>query len=200
MTNKTVLTLGETGHNGKAVMAFASATVKAYTKLAIQLHQAACLTFYQAAQYGNCDALNVFYAGLRVNDQTALRVWFGSHTSYVNLANQEVKNWIKFSAKDGFSIVKGVEEYRKDLFTVDEQVEGKTMLLGLEPFYNRNVKEAKAFTLEELLGLLSNAAKNASKKAESEGVVIPSNIATLIKNIDRETSAEIANLKRVVTE
>ena len=67
-------------------------------------------------------------------------------------------------------------------------------------FRTRNVKDAKAFTLEELLTLLSNAAKNASKKAESEGVTVPSNIASLIKDIDRETSAEIANLKRVVAE
>lgn len=194
------ITLGQMGHDGKSVMAFASSTVKAYAKLAIQLHQAACLTFYRAAQYGDCDALNIFYAGLRVNDQTALRVWIGTHSSYVNIDSGEVKNWIKWNAKDGFSMVKGVEAFRKDMFTIDEQVEGKTMLLGLDPFYNRNVKEAKAFTLEELLGLLANAAKNASKKAEAEGVAMPANIASLIKDIDRETSTELAALKRVAAE
>ena len=194
------LTLGQIGANGKSVMSFAASTIRAYSKLSVQLHQAACLTFYQAAQYGNCDALNVFYAGLRVNDATALRVWIGSHSSYVNLDDGSVKNWIKWNSKDGFSMVKGVEQFRKDMFTVDEEVTGKTMLLALKPFYDKDVKDAKAFTLEELQTMLAGAGKRAAKKATDEGIALPASVTALINEIDRETSTELAALKRVVAE
>ena len=194
------LTLGQIGANGKSVMSFAASTIRAYSKLSVQLHQAACLTFYQAAQYGNCDALNVFYAGLRVNDATALRVWIGSHSSYVNLDDGSVKNWIKWNSKDGFSMVKGVEQFRKDMFTVDTEETGKTMLLSLKPFYDKDVKDAKAFTLEELLTMLAGAGKRAAKKATDEGIALPASVTALINEIDRETSTELAALKRVVTE
>lgn len=197
-TNKAVgLTIGQMGHDGKAAMAFASTTVKAYAKLAIQLHQAACLTFYRAAQYGDCDSLNLFFAGLRVNDATALRVWVGQHSSYVDLANGEVKNWIKWSAKDGFKIVNGLEAFRKDMFTIDEQVEGKTMLLGLKPFYDKNVKDKDAITLEELAAMFSAVAKRVKSKAESEGLTMPVELANLVNTVDREAAAITANLKRI---
>jgi hypothetical protein len=194
------LTLGQIGANGKSVMSFAASTIRAYSKLSVQLHQAACLTFYQAAQYGNCDALNVFYAGLRVNDATALRVWIGSHSSYINLDDGSVKNWIKWNSKDGFSMVKGVEQFRKDMFTVDEETAGRTMLLALKPFYDKDIKDPKAFTLEELLTMLAGAGKRAAKKATDEGIELPASVTALINEIDRETSTELAALKRVVAE
>lgn len=194
------LTLGEIGNNGKSVMSFASSTIRAYAKLTIQLHQAACLTFYQAAQYGNCDALNVFYAGLRVNDATALRVWIGSHSSYVNLDDGSVKNWIKWDAKKGFSMVKGVEQFRKDMFTVDTEETGKTMLLSLKPFYDKDIKDAKAFTLEELLTMLAGAGKRAAKKATDENIALPAGITALINEIERETATELAAVKRIAVE
>lgn len=200
MTKTVGITLGAMGHDGKKAMSFAASTIRAYTKLAIQLHQAACLTFYRAAQYGDCDSLNLFFAGLRVNDQTALRVWIGQHSSFVDLSNNEMRNWIKWSKDKGFTMVKGVEEYRKDMFTIDEQVEGKTMLLGLKPFYDKDVKDPKNFTLEELLEVLASAAKRATKKATDENIELPAGISALIRDIDRETSNELAALKRVNAE
>lgn len=200
MSKNPGLTIGQIGLEGKTAMAFAASTVKAYAKLAIQLHQAACITFFRAAEYGDCDSLNLFFAGLRVNDQTALRVWIGQHSSYVNLDNQEVKNWIKWNAKDGFKIVNGVEAHRKGMFTIDEQVEGKTMLIGLKPFYDKNVKDKDAITLEELAAMFSAVAKRVKSKAESEGLTMPVELANLVNTVDREAAAITANLKRVVTE
>jgi len=191
------VTLGQMGHDGKKAMSFASSTVKAYAKLAIQLHQAACLTFYRAAQYGDCDSLNLFYAGLRVNDATALRVWIGTHSSFVDLENSSVRNWIKWTKEKGFAIVKGTEAYRKDMFTIDEEEAGKTMLLALKPFYDKDVKEKDALTLEDILNMLAMAAKNAEKKAEKDGVSLNADVSNLITSIKNCTAKELAAIERI---
>lgn len=191
------LTIGQMGHDGKAAMAFASTTVRAYAKLAIQLHQAACLTFYRAAQYGDCDSLNLFFAGLRVNDQTALRVWIGQHATYLDLTDSSVRPWIKWGKEKGFTIVKGTEAHRKDMFTIDEQVEGKTMLLALKPFYDKNVKDKDALTLEDILNMLASAAKNAKKKANNDGVTLPADVNNLLTSITNTTAKELAAIERI---
>lgn len=197
MTKNIGLTIGQIGLDGKASMAFASSTVKAYGKLAIQLHQAACITFYRAAQYGDCDALNLFYAGMRVNDQTALRVWIGAHSSFVDLENSSVRNWIKWTKEKGFTIVKGTEAHRKDMFTIDEEAAGKEMLLALKPFYDKDVKERDALTLEDILKMLAKAADNATKKADTDGVVLSADVSNLITSIKNCTSKELAAIERI---
>jgi hypothetical protein len=195
---KTVgITLGQMGHDGKKAMSFASSTVRAYSKLAIQLHQAACLTFFRAAQYGDCDSLNLFYSGLRVNDQTALRVWVGQNCTYVDLDNGDVRPWLKFKKDKGFVIVNGAEAHRKDMFTIDEEVEGKTMLLGLKPFYDKDVKTASAVTLEELIKMLAKAAKTVTKKSKEENVPLPNDVVNLVKSIDNLTAKELAAIAAV---
>lgn len=197
-TTKTVgVTIGQMGHDGKKAMAFASSTVKAYNKLAIQLHQAACLTFYRAAQYGDCDSLNLFYAGLRVNDATALRVWIGTHSSFVDLENSSVRNWIKWTKDKGFTVVRGTLEHREDMFTIDEEEAGKTMLLALKPFYDKDVKEKDALTLEDILNMLAAAAKNAEKKAEKDGVALNADVSSLITSIKNCTAKELAAIERI---
>lgn len=196
----TGITLGAMGHDGKKAMTFAAQTVKAYGKLAIQLHQAACLTFYRAAQYGDCDSLNVFYAGIRVNDQTALRVWIGQHATFVDIANGDVKPWMKWSKEKGFTIVKGTEPHRKDMFTIDEEVEGKTMLLSLKPFYDKDIKDPKAFTLEDILNMLGKAAKQAAKKAKDENIPLSADVNNLITSVNNLTTKELAALAAVVIE
>ena len=196
-TKKPGLTIGQIGHDGKSAMAFASTTIKAYTKLAIQLHQAACITFFRAAQYGDCDSLNLFYAGMRVNDQTALRVWIGQHSSFMDLDNSTVRNWIKWSKEKGFTIVKGTEAYRKDMFTIDEQEAGKTMLLALKPFYDKDVKDKDALTLEDILKMLAKAADSAEKKSKNEGVALSADVNNLITSIKNCTAKELAAIERI---
>jgi hypothetical protein len=201
-TNKPIvgITLGQMGHDGKKAMSFASSTVKAYAKVAIQLHQAACLTFYRAAQYGDCDSLNLFFAGLRVNDATALRVWIGTHSTFVDLENNDVRPWIKWNKEKGFAIIKGTEAHRKDMFTIDVEEAGKTMLLALKPFYDKNVKDKDALTLEDILNMLAAAAKNATKKADADGVVLSADVLNLVTSIKNCTAKELAAIERIVAE
>jgi hypothetical protein len=197
------ITLGQMGHDGKKAMAFASSTVKAYAKLAIQLHQAACLTFYRAAQYGDCDSLNLFYSGLRVNDQTALRVWIGKHATYTDIANAEQRPWMKWNEKDGFHVIgmkKGgvnTEPFRKDMFTIDTEEAGKQMLLALDPFYNNNVKDKSAITLEALLIVLQKAAENVTNKSKKENVSLPADVLSLVSSIKNCTAKELAAIERI---
>lgn len=197
MTKNQNITLGQRGHDGKLSMAFIGTVSRAYAKLSVQLHQAACLSFYRVAQYGDPDALNAFYNGLRVNDQTALRVWVGSHATFVDLTDSKVKPWLKWSKDKGFSVVKGTEPHRKDMFTIDSEEDGKTMLLMLKPFYDKDVKEKDALTLEDLINMLKSASEKVSKKSKDENVPLPNDIVNLLKSIDNATTKELEALERV---
>lgn len=182
----------------KSLIAFVAVTLGDYSKVATQLHQSACMTFFHTAQYGDCDALNLFYQGLRVNDQTALRVWIGKHATYLHMVEGEettLRPWIKFSQKDGFTIVKGLEDKRKDLFTIDTNEEGKTMLLSLKPFYDKNVKDKDAITLEALITMLAKAGKRVKDMANKENVALTPGLKALINEIDRDTAKEMAAIK-----
>lgn len=198
MANKPVgLTLAQIANDAKATSSFVTTTINAYKKVAVSLHQAACIVFWHVAEGNDPKPLNDFYNGLRVNDQTALRVWFGQHTAFVDLANNTTRNWIKFSDKDKFTLVKGCEAHRKDMFTVGEVVEGRQDLLALKPFYEKNVKDKDAITLEALMNMLLKAAEGVTKKAGDEGIALDAdtiNITTSVKNF---ASKRIAELKAV---
>lgn len=196
MSNKN-LTLGQRGHDGKLSMQFIGTVNRSYAKLSVQLHQAACLAFYRAAQYGDPDALNMFYGALRVNDQTALRVWVGQHCTYMDLENQEVRPWIKWSKEKGFAIINEREAYRKDMFTIDSEETGKTMLLMLKPFYDKNVKDKDALTIEALITMLAKAAKNVKDKSTKEKLQLPADVLNLVQSIENCTAKELAALERV---
>lgn len=197
MSKNQNITLGQRGHDGKLSMQFIGTVNRAYAKLSVQLHQAACLAFYRAAQYGDPDALNAFYGALRVNDQTALRVWVGQHSTYMDLENQEVRPWLKWSKDKGFALVKGKEEYRKDMFTIDSEETGKTMLLMLKPFYDKNVKDKDALTIEALITMLAKAAKNVKDKSTKENLKLPADVLNLVQSIENCTAKELEALARV---
>lgn len=196
MTNK--MTLTAIANDSKALNTLVSNTIKAYKAVGVQLHQTACALFWHVAEHGECHALNEFYNGLRVNDQTALRVWFGEHASFIDLANNESRNWIKFSTKEGFSVVKGTLDHRKDKFLVEDVAEGKTTLIALKPFFEKNVKDKDALTIEELVSMLAKAADRATKKAADENIQLPADILKLtteIKNVTGKVSADLARIK-----
>lgn len=197
MAKKLDITLGQRGHDGKLAMSFITSANHAYTKMSVMLHQAACLAFYRAAQYGDPDALNAFYGALRVNDQTALRVWVGQHSTYMDLENQEVRPWLKWNKDKGFALVKGKEEYRKDMFTIDSEETGKTMLLMLKPFYDKNVKDKDALTIEALITMLAKAAKSVKDKSTKENLKLPADVLNLVQSIENTTSKELEALARV---
>ncbi len=193
----TKLSLSKMGLDGKATMAFVVDTNKQYAALSIRLHQTACVAFYRAAQFGDADALNMFYSGLRVNDQTALRVWIGQHSSYMDLDLGATRNWIKFNAKQGFALVKGVESHRKDMFTVETNEDGKQMLLALKPFYDKNVKDKDAITLEVLMNMMKRTADQMTKKAEAEGIKLPADVLKLTTSMKNTAAKELAAIERV---
>lgn len=193
----TKLTLSQVADNKDALGALVVSTIKSYKALAITLHQTACATFWHTAQHGECHALNEFYNGLRVNDQTALRVWIGAHATYIDLADAKVKPWIKFSVKEGFSVIKGTQDMRKGMFLVEDVAEGKTTLITLKPFFEKNIKDKDALTLEELIKMLAKAADSVTKKAGDEGIALPADILTLTQSMKNTTAKELAAIERI---
>jgi hypothetical protein len=80
------------------------------------------------------------------------------------------------------------------MFTVGETVEGKTDLLTLKAFYEKNVKDKDAITLEALLTMLGKAAERVTKQAGEEGIQLDAdtlNLTTSIKNLTGKKLAEI---------
>lgn len=190
-------TLTQIAHDGKSLNKLVTTTINSYTKVAKQLHATACAVFFHAAQYGDATALNTFHKGLRVNDKTALRVWIGLHSSFVDLENGSTRNWIKYSEKEGFRIVKGTESFRKDMFSVEEENGEKTILINLAPFYEKNVKDKDAITLEALLAMLGKAAERVTKQANNEGIKLPADVLTLTTSIKNTVTKEQEALARV---
>lgn len=198
--SKTVgMTLAQVANDSKALGSLVTTTINSYNKVAKALHETACATFFHVAQGNDPKPLNDFYKGLRVNDRTALRVWFGQHASFVDLENGSTRSWIRFTEKDGFALIKGCEAFRKDMFTIGEAVDNKTDLLTLKPFYEKNVKDKDAITLEALYAMLGKAAERMTKQATDEGLQLDADTINLTTSIKNLTSKRIAELK-VVTE
>jgi hypothetical protein len=187
-------------HDGKQLVKLVNTTINSYKKLAARLHETAGAVFLHAAQYGEASAMNKFYAGLRVNDQTAFRVWVGEHSSFVDIGNGAVRHWIKFSAKDGFTMVKGVEAHRKDMFVIGEDADGKDDVLSWKPFYEKDVKDKDSITLEALIKMLEKAATSVTKKAADEGISLPADVLLLTTSIKNTTAKELAAIARIATE
>lgn len=185
--------------NGKSLNKLVGSTIASYMKLSVKLHETACAVFLHAAEHGECSALNRFYDGLRVNDKTALRVWFGEHASFVDLANNEVRHWIKWKEKGGFFVVKGTADHRVGKFTIGEQVEGVDDCLLWKPFFEKDVKDKANITLEELIKMLAKAADSVTKKADSEGIPLPADVLTLTTSIKNTTAKELAAIARIET-
>lgn len=176
--------------NGKKLNTFVNSTIRSYNSVATKLHHAACMTLFHIAQYGEGHALNTFYNGLRKNDQTALRLWIGKHTQYVDLDDDgKTKNWIAFTAKDGFRVVKGKEQYRKDVYDLDD-------LIALDAFYNKDVRDPKAFDLAAAITMLKKAVDNVNSKSEKNNVALPESIARLLKDASTIVAEEAAKLEK----
>lgn len=176
--------------NGKKLNTFVNSTIRSYNSVATKLHHAACMTLFHIAQYGEGHALNTFYNGLRKNDQTALRLWIGKHTQYVDLDDDgKTKNWIAFTAKDGFRVVKGKEQYRKDVYDLDD-------LIALDPFYNKDVRDPKAFDLAAAITMLKKAVDNVNSKSEKNNVALPESITRLLKDASTIVAEEAAKLEK----
>lgn len=190
------MTLIQIANDAKALGKLVNTTINSYTKLGVKLHETACALFYHVAQGNDPKPLNDFYNGLRVNDQTALRVWFGQHASFVDLDNMQQRQWIAFSEKTGFRLVKGVEAHRKDLFALEDE-ENKTNLLKLKPFFEKNVKDKDAITLEQLLGMLKKAAEGVEKKSKSEGIALSADVIQLIASTKNTVAKEEEALARI---
>lgn len=194
---KNEITLTQRSVDGKLSMAFVNNVNKAYTKVSLQLHEAACLTFFRAAQFGDCDGLNKFYSNLRVNDQTALRVWFGKHATYLDLEKGAMSAWIKWNKEKGFSIVKGTESRRKDIFSLEGDEDGKQPLLSLKPFYDKDVTSKDAITLEALFAMLQKTADSIQSKAKKENINLPADMLNLTSSMKNYASKELEAIERI---
>lgn len=191
------LSLTEIANNGAHIAKLVAGTIASYTKVAKALHETACATFFHVAQGNDPKPLNDFYNGLRVNDKTALRVWFGEHASYTDIENGQTRMWLRFTEKDGFSLVKGCEAYRKDLFALGDATDMQTDLLALKPFYEKNVKTPSAITLEDLIRILGKAAESVTEKAKKENINLPADVLSLTTSIKNCTAKELAALEAI---
>lgn len=182
--------------SGKALTAFAASVIAKYNVVAGELHAAACMTLFHVAEYGECHALNLFYKGLRVNDQTALRVWLGNNATYGEKDN--LRPWLKYTVADGFKVVKGTQDYRKDKFTLNDSVElvinDKANLIAVKPFYEKNVRDRDAITLEALIEILHSAASRVTKRAENEAIKLPAAIIKLTTEITATTEFQLEKI------
>jgi len=191
------INLFEVANNGKALKRYVNGTLEKYNNAFIALHNSACMTVFHAAQYGECSHLNAFYNGLKVNDQTALRVWIASHFTLPVESEEKPLIWLSFKASEnpngqvtnkktgkaivGFFVVKGTEPKRKDAYVLDE-------LLAGPKFFDKNVKDPDATDLTVLLTMLASVAKRVDNKADKEGIQLPADIANLIRVIEEKTA------------
>jgi hypothetical protein len=177
--------------NDKALLKrFTKETVNLIQKVDIRKHEAACMTFFHAAQYGECHNLNILFNGLAVNDKTALKAWIAKHSEYAD-DNGKPKHWIMFDGKKdeagnipGWRIVKGTEAKRKDVIILDE-------LLNGERFFDKDVRPPKNWDLNAILDTLIKAADTAENKSDKNNVSIPLNIMALVQSL----KVEAANAK-----
>lgn len=190
------INLNDVANNGKSLGKFVAATIKNYNNVAVQLHQAACMTLFHVAQFGECHALNEFHNGLRKNDARALRIWLGKLTQYIDLDSGSTKNWLTYSEKEGFRVVKGKEAFRKDMFTVTDEVEGKTCLITLTPFHENDNNKNSEFDLSTLVNVLVKAADKAEKGSEKNDIQMPDWVKEIISQVKTKAPAELDNIKR----
>jgi len=168
-----------TASDNKKLGAFIASTIVKYNTMAVVLHQAACMTLFHVAEFGECHALNKFYRGLRVNDQTALRVWFGKHATYAD--GDVEKAWIAFSLKSkedglpGFSMIKGKQAMAKDHYSLGE-AKGKIDLLSLPSFQAQDVRTPAAMTYEKLLAIVVKAVTKMDAESDKTGIAIPADV------------------------
>lgn len=197
------LSLNQIAASTEALGKFVSATISGYKAMSVRLHETACALFVHTANHGDCSQLNKFYNALRVNDQTALRVWLGKHSSFVDLENGQMRNWLSFSQKDGFRVAKGVEAFRKDLFTVEAealeegQTDTRTVMIEQRPFFDKDVRSKDAITLEKLLAMLGKAATSVEKGAKENDVKLPADVLNLVTSIKNTVEKEEKALERI---
>lgn len=177
--------------DNKALTGYIAETVRGYKSLAVQLHTSAAMALFHALQFREASAMNALYHGLRVNDQTALRLWVGRLTltpgNTERNATDKAASLIGYTKDKGFFVRKGLKS--EDAWALDD-------LLAAEPFFNKNVQDRDALTLDKLLTLLGRAASNAETKADENDIVLPDEVKKLIGDITSVTTkakARIAN-------
>lgn len=169
-------------NNSKLLKRYTNETVAMLQRMDVRKHNNACMTLFHTAQFGECFSLNLFFNGLKVNDQTALKAWIVKHTQFTNEEGKQV-NWLSFTNKKddagnviGFRVVKGTEKHRKDVYVLDE-------LLALEPFFETDVSKQKVWDLNALLETLIKAAETVEKKSEKESITLPLNIKAMVAEL-----------------
>ena len=181
-----------TSMNEGQIKAYITETINMYNTVRGRLHSAASLAIHHAQQTGGAQLLNVLFEGLRINDQTALRVWFGK-VATVNtvLADGEEADicWLLYKKDTGFNVKKGSEGYRKDAKSWDATLE-------MAPFYDKDVSDRTEPSLAAILNYLAGIQKTLEKKqlALPEGQVIPVAISNAIASLESVVTIEKARL------
>ncbi len=190
-------------NDAKAAGKYIKETGTLYAKVGERLHISAVMATFHALQFRNADLLNSLYSFLRVNDQTALRVWIG-HNFVVPVEGQELPaSCFGFSTKDKANgIAKNKDGKPIAGFTVAKGDVGKDVwdcptIFAMPSFLNKNVKDKDAITLEALLAMIESISKKADK-AEEEGVRVPSDFTNWLKDglsMATKTKASLDNVK-----
>jgi len=134
------------------------------------MHQLAISVLFHAAEHGECTPLNSFFNdALPVSYQTSFKLFVKRCMDERGYATGE---WLKF--KGGlFSVMTGTTDER-DAFMMlaeEELIDGK-------PFFDYDpIKEDKIFNAAEVLKLLSNLVKKASK----DDAEVPADVIAALK-------------------
>lgn len=160
----------------KDASAFIDNTITAYTKVGDYLHKAACVALFHAWKHGQPAMLNRLFAGLRVNDKAAFRLWIGKYSAVTvkqEDGSEVIYNWAGFKEDGGFLVKKASANYRAavDFESIDKMTD------NLLPFWEIAVeRNPQALTLEALLKMISGFKAKVEKKSTDEGLAIPRDI------------------------
>ena len=185
------INLFDVANNGKSLKRYVNGTLEKYNNAFVALHNAACMTVWHAAQFGECSHLNAFYNGLKVNDRTALRVWIGKHFPVPVEGEEKPYIWLNYSTspdangiatnKDGakikgFYVATKSEKHRKDVYSLDE-------LLAGPKFFDKNVKDKDAIDLPALLSMLAKAMERGEKQSDENGIALPDDLVNAMATV-----------------
>lgn len=160
-----------------------------YTKTAVRLHHAACISMFHAATTGDIRPLNTFFNGLRQNDRDALRIWVGLKCTFEyenDKGEVENKKFIGFKKGAGFNIVKGTEEVRVGHFDLGTLISGNSFMDVDQ------AKESKVLSLADLLAMVSKLEKQVIKKADENDIELPETFKKMLAD-NTATAVRLGN-------
>jgi hypothetical protein len=136
-------------------------------------------------------AFNNAISGMK-DEQDKLRAWALRATSFEHTKDdgtKETRSWLGYKEDKGGYFVKTGEVFTtaREGFRKDDAIDG-------ERFYNKVATEKVDPDLEKFLQWAVKFADSASKKADKNGYVIPTDVADIVKQLSVTAKATLATV------